>query len=59
MSNIGGAFPPPPNLNIGGAGAPPAPPAPTSLLNYNFMLARLLGFMLGNRGGLAPKIDST
>ena len=23
------------------------------------MLARLLGFMLGNRGGLAPKIDST
>ena len=22
------------------------------------MLARLLGFMLGNRGGLAPKIDS-
>ena len=21
------------------------------------MLARLLGFMLGNRGGLAPKID--
>ena len=25
----------------------------------NFMLARLLGFTLGNRGGLAPKIDST
>ena len=23
------------------------------------MLARLLGFTLGNRGGLAPKIDST
>ena len=23
------------------------------------MLARLLGFMLGNRGGLAPTIDST
>ena len=23
------------------------------------MLARLLGFILGNRGGLAPKIDST
>ena len=23
------------------------------------MLARLLGFMLGNRGGLVPKIDST
>ena len=23
------------------------------------MLARLLGFTLGNRGGLVPKIDST
>ena len=29
------------------------------VLNYNFMLARLLGFTLGNRGGLhGPKIDS-
>ena len=27
----GGLCPPPPNLNIGGAGAPPAPPAPTPL----------------------------
>ena len=25
----------------------------------HFMLARLLGFMLDNRGGLVPKIDST
>ena len=31
MSNIGGGGLCPPNLNIGGAGAPPAPPAPTPL----------------------------
>ena len=34
MSNIGGGGGgalPPPNLNIGGAGAPSAPPAPTPL----------------------------
>ena len=31
----------------------------TPSAKLHFMLARLLGFTLGNKGGLAPKIDST
>ena len=45
---------------------PEATPPPKLISTYqirgnklHFMLARLLGFTLDNRGGLAPKIDST
>ena len=56
------------SLKLGGGGGMPPPPRAKLISTYqirdtklHFKLARLLGFMLGNRGGLAPKIiiDST